>query len=378
MELTVNRVGLERELRLARRLGERKATIPVLGYALLQTDNGSVRISATDGESALRTSCAAIVVVPGSTLVPVKTLHDIAKAATSDDVELKTDGTRVSVKAGAFRSKLAAMSVEDFPDLPAAPLGVKQMPAAQLRGALLKVRSVVEEAATRGGPSHIHGALFQPIADELRVVATDGRRLTLVKVQAAGLDAAEDQMAILPRKALEDLAELVGVDTSIATVGYVRDESRAYFEVGPRQLATRVIDAKFPAYERVIPASGNGAKRVEVDRDALLAALRRVMLVSTQESLKVALRMADGEILASMGAAEIGDAAEPVPAQVQTDGWESAFNAQYLSDFLQAADSGTVVYEQRSPQTAGRFESVLSGVEYVHVLMPIFLQGGTA
>ena len=368
MDVTINRDLLVREFGLARRLGERKSTLPVYSYARLEAEFDGIHVGATDGEAALEMLCeAAAVGEPGVTLVPIRTVHEIARAASADTVRLSTDGDKLLVQSGSFRSRLGVLPVSDFPAVPDTPLGVVQLPTAVLREAIEKTKFVVEASAER---SHVNaafgGTLLKLSKSGIEVVATDGYRIA--HVQSNGLSA-EPSAALVPRKGFDDLATVLAMDDAPETVGYATADGKAYFVTARRRFVTRLMDAKYPDYARVIPKPGPVS--ADVDRDAWLAVLRRVRLVSDQQTHRVQLAFSGGAVTASMESATVGAATEALPATVAGDGWETGFDSQYLTDFLAAAGAGTVRLSQATPVAGGLFQSIGGAVEYKYALMPM-------
>ena len=365
MDIEVTREALVRELALARRLGERKTTIPVYSYALIDADFGEARITATDGDSALETGCSASVHVAGRALVPVRPLHEMARNASAETVRLTLAGDRISVIIGAFKSKLGTLPADDFPRGPEWPKDLIPLPLVPLRSALEKTRFVVEAAGAKL-QGYMNGALLTAEDKRLLLVATDGRRVT---VSSLPLDVVAPT-ALLPRKALDDLAALLANEDEAASIGYAQADGRAFFEVGARRLATNLLGATFPNWKQVIPK--NGANAAEVDRDAWLGVLRRVSLVATDAAQKVRLDMDKaGTLTATLASQEIGDATETLPAVVDGAGWSSCFDVGYLADFLAAIDGGLVTFRQENEKKGGKLTASGGGVDSTYVLMPM-------
>ncbi|HET9024318.1 MAG TPA: DNA polymerase III subunit beta [Burkholderiaceae bacterium] len=368
MDVTINREVLARELGLARRLAERKATLPVHRYALLDArPDGEVFVSANDGDAALTTAIRGDVNVPGRVLVPVAMLHEMARAAMADAVQLRIDGTKVAVRAGGYTSKLQVASIDDYQPPPAWPVDVPaiELSAAVVREAFIKTRFVAETATKSGLNYYLHGALLRIEPDRLEVVTTDGRRLAHV---AAAIAAPAASRIILPRRGMDDLLALLGLEDVPETVRYARDNDRAFFDVGHRRFVTRVIDAQFPRYERVVPPDGDNV--ADIERDVLVGALRRVMLVATDTSKRTDVAVGDNRVTFTMRTPDVGDAEESVPALV-TGAWASAFDAQVLAEFLAVVDAGAIRFNQESSTKAAKFVAHSEHTVYTYVAMPM-------
>lgn len=350
---------------MARRMAERKTTIPVYSFAKLDASIDWVGIAATDGESALLTRCEAEIAEPGSALASVKTLHEMAKAATADGFRLRLEKGRLRVTCGSFSAVLQTLPVVEYPLLPSMPESTVELPGAVLQSAIARVRFVVETAAS-GRPSdkYMHGALLELKPGHLRMVATDGRRMACVTHQATGLTVTDT--ALVPRKALDDLAALLDSGSGDEAVRFAHDGSKAFFALGDRLLVSHLIDAKFPNYDRIIPKSKGFS--ADVDRDAWLGALKRVGLASGPTTTKVRLDFQPSKLVASTSSVEVGDASEDTPMDLHGDAWSAGFESAYLSDFLRAAPAGIVAIEQLSDVAPA---ALRAGDDYLYILSPM-------
>lgn len=371
MELKISRESVLREFGLASRLSERKSTIPIFSYALLDMGIDHVTMSATDGETMLRTQLTAEGGMDDGTslVVPVKQLHEIARQSVAKDITLTLKDNRLSVKAGSFRSNLGIRDAAEFPVIPKEPPEWSGLSAKLLRSAVVKVKGVVEAAATSAVQNATHGALLKLADQKMLMAATDGRRLAQVTVERTGSES--DVSAVIPRKALNDLAAFLAADETLESVQFAKDEARLYFTSGPRQLITRELVYKFPAYENILTRADGGSS-INVDRDAWLSAVKRVMLVYSDHAVKVKVEISDGLLTMSMANAEMGETSEPVSAELFGPGWTAGFNAQYLADFLASSEEGTVTLKQCDTLGApGIFTGAPGDVHYTYVLMPI-------
>lgn len=372
MELQIPRADLARELGLARRVSERKTTIPVYAFTQFSASaEGFIDIAATDGECAfysrLRSGDIAQLEVP-SLLLPTKTLHEIAKAATGDVVRIAVDGKAAAkVTCGNFKSSLQVMPSDDFPQLPAIPEEGVELHAKTLITSMGKTRFVVDSTAG-GERGFVFGASFSFVDGKFVVVATDGRRLAVVKTPCEGsvID------TIVPRKTMDDLVALLSVDDGPETVRYGRQDARVYFVAGSRTLVSRTIDGVFPPWGRIVPKV-NAQSHVDADRDIWLAALKRVSVLASEQSTKLRMTIEKGQITVALVNAQVGEASETLAAELMGDGWEAAFGVSYVTEFLNSAEPGSVRLSQSGPRGPGLFESSPGSVEHTYVLMPMDL-----
>ena len=370
MELTVRKSDLLPELQLFQGIVERKNTIPILANILVESDgDGTIQLLATDLEVGLRSHCPASIVKKGSLTIPAKKFYEIVRALPDTDIQIK-EGAKGSVKISAdqFNSRMQTLPREDFPTLPSEVDGAATilLPRASLREMVSKTQFAITGEDTR---YFLNGALFVLQPGKMNFVATDGHRLSLVSTPREKVKGeAEDLQAILPKKTLWELLRLLsdGEDAVKYTVG----ENHLFFKVDGRQLISRVIDAQFPAYERVIP-QGND-KIIEFERDRLTSAIKRVALLSSERSRAVKFQISSGNLDISSSSPEVGEATETLTVEYSGDDVEICFNAQYVLDFLSVADSDNVQLHLKDEVSQAVMTPVGSeGCEYTYVIMPM-------
>ncbi len=275
MELVVKKNDLLRELQLFQGIVERKNTIPILANVLMEARGNEIRMLATDLEVALRSRCDAAVEKGGTLTLPAKKLFEIVKALPETDVRIAEDKNGVKVAADRFDSRMQTLPKEDFPAVPEASGATSAtLPRAALKEMVAKTQFAITGEDTR---FFLNGALFILGGSEMSLVATDGHRLALVKVDRKGgkpSKEGEEIRAILPRKTLWELGKLL--TDGDGDIRYERGENHLFFDIGGRMLISRMIDGQFPAFERVIPKGNN--KRIEFERERLTNAVRRVAL----------------------------------------------------------------------------------------------------
>lgn len=381
MELTVRKTDLLRELQLFQGIVERKNTIPILANVLMEANGeGHVNLVATDLEVGLRSRCAAAVAKSGALTVPAKKLYEIVRALPDTDIRIQA-GAKGAVKVAAekFDSRMQTLPREDFPTLPdsAAEARSFMLPRANLKEMVGKTQFAITGEDTR---YFLNGALFVLGTETMSLVATDGHRLALVssprKLEGSDADASEapdtsddDIQSILPKKTLWELARLLADGEENVT--YTCGENHLFFDVDGRQLISRVIDAQFPAYQRVIPQTND--KAIEFERDRLTSAIKRVALLSSERSRAVKFQIEKGSVEVVSSSPEVGEATETLPVDYDGESVEICFNAQYVLDFLGAAESENVQLAFKDAMSQAVMTPVGSdtGCDYTYVIMPM-------
>jgi DNA polymerase III subunit beta len=365
MELVVGKNALLRELQLFQGIVERKNTIPILANVLMEAKGNEVRMLATDLEVALRSRCDASVAKGGSLTLPAKKLYEIVKALPETDVRIEEDKNGVKVAADRFDSRMQTLPREDFPTLPDASGGARAtLPSAALRQMIAKTQFAITGEDTR---YFLNGAKFVLKPDSLTLVATDGHRLALVEVMHS-VGVTQDVGVILPKKTLLELGKLLA--ESDADVEFESGENHLFFKLGDRMLISRMIDGQFPAYERVIP-KGND-KDIEFDRERLTSAVRRVALLSNERSRAVKFEIDKGKVEVTSSSSEFGEAREQIPVDYTGAAMTISFNAQYVLDFLNVAETDLVSLSLKDEVSQAVMRPIAAdGYSYTYVIMPM-------
>jgi DNA polymerase-3 subunit beta len=369
MELVVRKTDLLRELQLFQGIVERKNTIPILANVLLEANGDEVRLLATDLEVGLRSKCSAAVTKGGALTLPAKKLYEIVKALPETDVRIEEDKNGVKVAADRFDSRMQTLPREDFPTLPDA----SGTFSATLARDVVKQMVAKTQFAITGEDTRyfLNGALFILRPDSMSLVSTDGHRLALVTVPrepGKGKEKDAEDRVILPRKTLLELGRLLSEGEG--EIRYERGENHLFFDIGGRLLISRMIDGQFPAFERVIPKSND--KRVEFDRDRLTSAVRRVALLSNERSRAVKFQIDKGKVEIASSSPEFGEAKEILIVDYAGAPVTICFNAQYVIDFLGAAETDSVALEFKDEMSQAVMSPVgAEGYTYTYVIMPM-------
>ncbi len=381
MELSVRKSHLLHELQLCQGIVERKNTIPILSNVRLETDgDDGVELLATDLDVTLRTRCDGSIRRAGSVTVPAKKLFEIVRNLPETDIRIREESKgSVIVEAESFHSKLQTLPREDFPTLPeVGEAAAVLVDRAALRGMVAKTSFAITGEDTR---FYLNGALFIVKDEAMSLIATDGHRLALASVSRDGpaLDGGE-LSAILPKKTLSEVSRLLGEGEG--DIQYSIGDSHLFFEVDGRQLISRNIDATFPTYERVIPTSND--KTVEIDRDRLTSAIRRVALLSNERSHAMRFHItaksrsdvaegapegASAEVSAE--SPEHGRANEIVPIDYEGPDLLICFNAQYVLDFLGVVETDAVTLELKDETSQAVIHPTGEESTYTYVIMPM-------
>jgi len=368
MDLSVRKSDLLRELQFFQGVIERKNTIPILANVLVEAgSDDTLKLLATDLELGLRSQCKASIKKPGELTLPAKKLFEIVRELPETDIRIKQDGEKdqVTITADQFKSKIQTLPKTDFPSVPTPP-GTNQvsLPRKELHVMVSRTQFAITGEDTR---YFLNGALFVLKTDAMDLVATDGHRLALATTPRESKDT-EETRTIFPKKTLIELSKLLA-DSESKDISYECGEAHLFFKVDGRELISRMIDAQFPAFERVIP-KGND-KKIEFDRDRLTSAIKRVRLLSSERSQAVRMRLSDDQVEVRSESAEVGEATEELAVNYGDGAVEICFNAQYVLDFLAVVDTDSVVLELKDEMSQALMHPAGEEATYTYVIMPM-------
>ncbi len=365
MEIIVRKNDLVKELHLVQGIVERKNSIPILSNVLAEARGGEVRISATDLDVSLRCGCPAQVVKEGSVTLGAKKLYEIARALPESDVQIKVlPDSWATIDCERVHFKMAGLPREDYPTLPEGKAGKGiEIPAEVVRSLISRTAFAITAEDAR---YYLAGALLLLDKDSAAMVATDGHRLAYARRKAA-LKVAEPLRVLVPRKAINELGRLLEGEETLV---FQQVENHLVFSVGGRVLSSKTVDAQFPAFEKVIAAIGD--KSVQLSREGLASAIRRVSLLSSERTRAVKLALGAGRLELAASSPDLGEAKEAIAAEYKGEGVEIGFNAQYVLDFLGVAGGDNVSLDLKDAESQGIFRpAVDSDTDYRYVVMPM-------
>lgn len=335
--LTTTRDALLAPLQSVAGIVEKRHTLPILSNVLIEKHGEQLTMLATDIEIQIRTTTTGDLGGEDASLtVAARKLQDILRALPDGaDVNLTLDDKRLTVKAGKGRFALQTLPAADYPRMNPPEEGSARFSVSQkaFKRQLAQVSYAMAQQDIR---YYLNGLLLIVDGGELRMVATDGHRLAFA---ASPLETElERTEVILPRKTVLELARQLADTDDVLEV--VLAGNQAVFRFGPTELVSKLIDGKFPDYERVIPQ--NHPKLVIFERAPLLSALQRVAILTNEKFRGVRLVISDGQLRISSSNTEQEEAVEELEIDFQGEGADIGFNVSYLLDVLGNVSSETI------------------------------------
>ncbi|MBN1887244.1 MAG: DNA polymerase III subunit beta [Thermoflexales bacterium] len=379
--------NLARGLSIVSRAVAVRSTLPVLGNILLATDNGRLKLSATNLEIGITCWVGASIEAEGAVTVPARTFVDLVNTLPPGqvDMELNARTQTLNVKCGRFQNNVRGIDAEQFPAIPAAGEAstIRIAPGAFKQA----IDQVVYAAADDESRPILTGVLAQFGSDDagrgqLTLAAADGFRLSVRKV---GVDEANVQAtsAIVPARALGELARVIGAggpqfgpqENPIGvTVTEVRNQ--VLFRLDNVEIVSQLIDGDFPDCQRIVPKTHT--THTVVSTAELAKACKAANVFARENAHIVRLAMtpgsngSSGHITVAATSAETGDNAGEIDAVIEGEPVEIAFNIKYVMDLLAAAGAPQVVIETTTYTSPALFR-LPDTADFTHVIMPMHL-----
>ena len=336
MHLTLPRQLILQTVQRCQSIVEKRHTVPILSNILLHAEGDNLIATATDLEVGIRTRTAATVKTGGSVTVSARKLFEIIKELDADkDVEFVTEEAFLSIRSGSSKFRLATLPADDYPSLPEDSDGVKiVLEGPDLADMIAATSFAMSSDETR---KYLTGTLFEVNQGVLNLVATDGHRLAIKELAlASGIN---DCQAIVPRKAVMEIRRLS--EEATGQVVLTISDRQVRLIAGDHELGTKVIDARFPVYQDVIPQDNPQTATLEIS--AFDQVLRRSMIVANEFTHDVRLLFTDEGVHVSAHNTEQEEASEFVKAEFSGKEINIGFNARYLRDALGVMGTGQVV-----------------------------------
>lgn len=366
MKFSVNREALLKPLQQVAGVVERRQTLPVLSNVLMSVSESSLSLTGTDLEVEMVAKIQLETVVSvGDVTVPARKLMDICRELPDKaDIEFELVENRVEIRSGRFRSTLSTLPASDFPAIDQSDADVSASVGSK---ALKKQLDLTSFAMAQQDVRYfLNGMLFELDDGHLRVVATDGHRLAMDS-QAISFKGAQKQV-IVPRKGVLELQRLLGEvsdDVMLKVSG-----SHLCVQSSEYTMTTKLIDGRFPDYERVVPR--NGDKYITADKQELRQALNRTAILSNEKFRGIRVSFSDGTIQLAANNPEQEEAEETVSVDYQGESLEIGFNVGYLLDVLSVVVGDKVKLTLHDANSSALLEDPEND-DALYVVMPMKL-----
>ena len=346
---------------------EKRHTLPILSNVLLEKKADLLTLLATDIEIQITTTTSgAAGDGDGAVTVGARKLQDILRSLPdSADVSLSLDDKRLQVRAGKSRFTLQTLPAEDFPRMALTDGDLKKFSVTQKQFRQLLAQTQFS-MASQDVRYYLNGLLLLIDGNELRAVATDGHRLAYASMPLEGEAESSRQELILPRKTVLELSRLLADSDDPLLIELSSNQIR--FKFGHINLVSKLIDGKFPDYERVIPATLKNV--VALNRAALLQSMVRAAILTNEKFRGVRLVLSAGSMKIMAANAEQEEAQEEIEVDYSGDAIDVGFNVGYLLDVLNNTSVETVEWGFNDANSSALL-SIPGNERFKYVVMPM-------
>lgn len=374
MILSCLQENLARGLNIVGRAVSTRSTLPVLGNVLLETDNGRLKLSATNLEIVVTCWIGAKVEEEGAITVPHRTLYDLVSTLPQEpvNIELNVPTQTLHITCGRTQANVKGIDAQEFPLIPKP----EQDNRIRLETDVFKqmISQVALAAAVDDSRPTLTGVSISFEASHMLMVATDGFRLSM---KSASIPAVVEKpfTLIVPAKALLELARIANDDNETVYISMPEGRNQIIFDMDNVVLVSQLIDGNFPDYTPIVPSSTS--TRTVMGTAEFRKACKTAEIFARESSHTARVKIEPGDSEFSSGfatvtanSAETGDNVAQIDASVDGEGIEIAFNVKYMTDVLSVIDTPQVALETTNPMEPGVIKPVGDN-DFIHIIMPM-------
>ena len=354
MKFEIDKREFIKGLGLMQSVAGRRTTLPILSHILLEWDKNSLYLTGTDLETGIREELIAKIHQKGKASVSSKKLYEIVRELPDETIHIqKKDNQWVTLQCGKSTFNLAGLDPEEFPSFPT----YQEESFSTVLTKLIRemIEKTVFAASSEESRYHLNGVLFvqskQGGKEILRMVATDGHRLSLVDRENQKIRGIEEKGIILPKKGILEIKKIIGERDGEGEMGIYFNTTHGFFKMGKSLTVIRLIDGEFPEYEQVVP-KGNDKKLVMV-KEKMVSSLKRVSTMASERMEGVKFSLKKNSVEMSSYHQDFGDAKEEVEVAYEGPPIQIGFNAKYLIEALNVIDAEEVLLELKDEGSPG-------------------------
>src|SRR5215472_12595132 len=360
----ISRDALLKPLQAVSGIVERRQTLPILANVLLEQKDGRLFVTATDLEMQITANSELAGKQEQSVTVGARKLQDLLRALPEDSaLNVDTAAGKMTVRAGRSRFNLQTLPAADYPriGLSKEQLQTISLPQREFKGLLKLAEFAMAQQDIR---YYLNGMLLVIDKGSLQAVATDGHRLSYASITVPG--SYSRQEVILPRKTVLELSKLLEDSEAAVTIDVLANQVR--FRFSNIELVSKVVDGKFPDYNRVIP-SGH-PKQLDLSRSELLQALQRAAILSNEKFRGVRLVLGADQLKIICTNSEQEEAEEDMEIAYKGDPLDIGFNITYLLDVLHNLSAERVILALGDANSSA-LVTMPERSDYKYVVMPM-------
>ncbi|MDD4937903.1 MAG: DNA polymerase III subunit beta [Candidatus Shapirobacteria bacterium] len=372
MKVSILQENFNSALNNVSRFISNKNQLPILNNLLLSTDNGRLKISATNLELSINYWIGAKIDKEGSTTVPPKEITEFISYLSSGKIDMSlTDNNLLSVSSKKTESTFTTIPALDYPEFPL--IDSKTSFNIDFNILLESISQIAFSAAIDDIRPVLTAILCQFTNNNLMFVATDGFRLSLKNIKLVNpIDLKTDKPItfLIPAKSLIEVTKLAKNNQKIK-IGLTSDKHQVVFVLDDIEIISRLIEGEYPDYQKIIP--DNFSTKVFLNKDEFLQAVKIASVFAKESANVVKLNIKANNIELSANAPQIGQNKATIDSKAEGDNIEIAFNYKFLVDFLTNCKSQEIIIELNDSLSPACFHDQ-SDLSFTHIIMPVRLQ----
>lgn len=367
MRITCLQENLNKGLSVVSRFVANKPQLPILSNILICTQEGKLKLGATNLESGVSLLIGAKIEEEGKITIPAKTLTEFIGQLPADKVELITEENNLKINCQKFTATINGLSAEEYPPLPKAQ-GTKPL-IFKTKDILLPISQVSFSAAQDESRPVLSGVRIFSGEKGLTLAATDGFRLSVVKIAVQGTPSLD---MVLPARTLVEVVRILAEEKEEEFKLEVSSETgQVIFSLVNQEIFSRLLEGQFPNFEKIIPTSFT--TRATVSREEFLSAIKTTSIFAREAANIIKFIIKNSEFRIEANAPQVGENSVEVEAKIEGEGGEIAFNARFLLDYLNVVPSGEISFEMTNSLSPGVFR-VPGEENLLHIIMPVKVQ----
>jgi DNA polymerase-3 subunit beta len=380
MKISCLQENLARGLATVGRAVATRSTLPVLSNILLQTDEGRLRLTATNLEIGVNCWVGARIDEEGSVTVPARLLTEFVNSlpAGQIDMELSERTQTLNLKCARYEANIKGIDASEFPEVPTAE-GIAAQSPNRLHLEAEAFRRMIDQAvfaaATDESRPILTGVLAKFHQGGLTLAAADGFRLAVTTADV-GVDLDETASAIIPARALAELGRISADEEEKIELFITPGRNQVLFHLSNTDLVSQLIEGNFPDYQQIVP-KGHSTRTIVTTAD-LLKAVKVAFLFARDAANIVRFNivpgseLTPGQMIVTATSAEFGDNVSEIDASIEGDEVEIAFNARYMIDALSVLGTPELALETSTASSPGIIRPV-GGNDFLCVIMPMHI-----
>jgi DNA polymerase III subunit beta len=365
--------NLSSGLQIVLRAVPTKPQLPVLANVYISTEDGRIKLAATDLATTIITFVGASIETTGATTVPAKLLKDFVGNLIPGALNIHLEEEIMHVLSETTKSKFSSIASDDYPELPEFAL---ETPLIEIDPKVLTdtIKSVAFSSGTDTSRPVFAGTLLHQQGTKLTIAATDGYRLSEKVLEIAAGNQEQETKAIIPTKALLEIARIFAKTEEPIKIALSEDENQVIFLAEDTYVSTRIIDGEYPPYQQIVPTETTLSAKFSAEE--FLNAVRLTSIFASIDdsggAIKIIIDPDNQHIKVKSLGEETGEHESTLPAEISGDLTEIAFNVKYVLDFLSNIKGPEVIMETNGTTSPCIFKST-AHENYVHIIMPVQL-----